>query len=82
MSSLLILRKVMEAANVAGVEHLRTQGKMTQEMGDAIRSKASRDVDGSIAITAIHAHRATNFVLGVPLGDEGLVCLARTANAR
>lgn len=39
MSSLLILRKVMEAANVAGVEHPCTQGEMAQEMGDAIHTK-------------------------------------------
>lgn len=42
MSSLLVLGKVMEAANAAGVEHPRTQGEMTQEMRDAIHTKQGR----------------------------------------
>jgi hypothetical protein len=42
----------------------------------SIRSREFRDVEGSIAHTAIHTHRAKNFVLGVPLGGEGLTHVA------
>jgi len=38
MPSLLILQKVVKAADVAGVEHPRMQCKMTQEMTDAVHS--------------------------------------------
>jgi hypothetical protein len=45
----------------------------------SIRSKASRDVDGSIAPTAIHARRAKKSVLGMPLGGEDLARLVKNS---